>query len=131
VFRKDKGSGCIWRQFSVARFQQRDGGVYVEFEAIALSRDIPVAARLLVDPLIRRISRNSLLISLQQTEQALRGSPTLVAVTSIPAKGAGIPSKAVSAQTNRASYLQTGFSRNARDGTVRPGVDTSSAAVDK
>ena len=94
IIPEGQGAGYIWKLFSVARFQQRDGGVYVEFEAIALSRDIPVAARLFIDPLVRRVSRNSLLTSLQQTEQALRGSPALVAATSAAAKSAGIPSSA-------------------------------------
>jgi hypothetical protein len=74
-----EGGGYIWKLFSIARFAGQDGGVYIEFEAIALSRDIPVAARPFVDPVVRRISRNSLLTSLQQTEQALRGNPALVA----------------------------------------------------
>ena len=40
-------------------------------EAIALSRDIPAALRFVVDPIVRRVSRNSLLISLQQTDEAV------------------------------------------------------------
>ena len=68
-----EGGGYIWKLYSVARFEQRDNGVYLEFEAIALSRDIPSALRFVVDPVVRRVSRNSLLISLQQTEQAVDG----------------------------------------------------------
>ena len=70
----DQGSGYIWRLYSVARFEERDGGVYIELEAIALSRDIPVGVRWLVDPIVRRVSRNTLLISLQQMEQAVRST---------------------------------------------------------
>ena len=70
----DQGSGYVWRLYSVARFQERDGGVYIELEAIALSRDIPVGVRWLVDPIVRRVSRNTLLISLQQMEQAVRST---------------------------------------------------------
>jgi hypothetical protein len=70
----DQGSGYIWRLFSVARFEQRDGGIYVEVEAIALSRDIPVAARWLVNPIVRRISKNSMLLSLKQTEDAVQST---------------------------------------------------------
>lgn len=68
-----EGGGYIWKLYSVARLEQRDNGVYLEFEAIALSRDIPGALRFVVDPIVRRVSRNSLLISLQQTEQAVDG----------------------------------------------------------
>ena len=68
-----EGSGYIWRLYSIARLEQLDDGVYVELEAIALSREIPAAVRLVVDPIVRRVSRNSLLISLQQTEEAIGG----------------------------------------------------------
>jgi hypothetical protein len=67
-----QGGGYIWRMFSIARYEQKDSGVYFEFEAVALSRDIPAAAHLFVDPIVRRVSRNSLLVSLRQTEGALR-----------------------------------------------------------
>ena len=68
----DHGSGYVWRLYSVARFEQRDGGTYVEVEAIALSRDIPVALRWVVNPIVRRVSRNSMLVSLQQMKVAVR-----------------------------------------------------------
>jgi hypothetical protein len=70
----DQGSGYIWRLYSVAKFEQRDGGIYVEVEAIALSRDIPLAARWLVSPIVRRISKNSMLLSLKQTEDAVQST---------------------------------------------------------
>ena len=65
------GSGYIWRIVSLTRLEQRDGGVYIEVEAIVLSRDIPAAFRWFVAPIVRRVSRNSLLISLQQTKDAI------------------------------------------------------------
>jgi hypothetical protein len=74
-----EGRGYVWKLFSIARLEQRDGGVYFELEAIALSREIPPAARLFVDPIVRRVSRNSMLISLRQTREALRGYDASVA----------------------------------------------------
>jgi hypothetical protein len=68
----DEGRGYIWRLYSVSRFEERDGGVYVELEAIALSRDIPVSFRWIVDPVVRRVSRDSLSTSLRQTSDAVR-----------------------------------------------------------
>ncbi len=50
-----EGGGYVWKLFSIARLEHRDGGVYVELEALALSRDVPVAARLVVDPIVRRV----------------------------------------------------------------------------
>lgn len=79
------GGGYIWKLFSVARFEQRDGGVFVEVEAIALSRDVPVMLRMVVDPIVRRVSRNSILISLQQTEEAVRSSAVVARSSSMPA----------------------------------------------
>ncbi len=87
----NQGSGYIWRLYSFARFEERDGGVYIELEAIALSRDVPVALRWVVDPIVRRVSRNTLLISLQQMEEAVRSTaetanrtakPSIVAASS-------------------------------------------------
>ena len=67
----DQGSGYIWRLYTISRFEQRDGGVYVEMEVIALSRDIPVSLRWIVDPIVRRVSRGSLLTSLEKTRTAV------------------------------------------------------------
>lgn len=68
----DQGAGFIWRIYNLGRLDERDGGVYLEQETIVLSRDIPAALRWLVEPLIRRTSKNALLTSLQQTRAAVR-----------------------------------------------------------
>jgi hypothetical protein len=72
LLQEDQGKGMIWRLFSITRYAQRDGGVYLELEAIGLSRDIPASLRFLVEPVVRRVSRASLSASLRQTEQAVR-----------------------------------------------------------
>ena len=64
----------MWRLYSIARYEQRDGGTYVEVEAIALSRDIPLGLRLLVSPIVRHVSRNSIFTSLLQTKDAVRST---------------------------------------------------------
>jgi hypothetical protein len=74
TFPEDHGTGLIWRLSSITRLEERDGGVYVELEAIALSRDIPVAFRLFVTPIVRRVSRDSLATSLHQTKVAIDDS---------------------------------------------------------
>jgi hypothetical protein len=68
---EDQGTGLIWRLSSITRLEERDGGVYAELEAIALSRDIPAAFRLIVTPIVRRVSRDSLATSLHQTKVAI------------------------------------------------------------
>jgi hypothetical protein len=70
----DEGSGYIWRLYSLSRFEERDGGVYIELEAIALSRDIPASLHWLVNPIVRRVSKGSLELSLAKTEQAVRST---------------------------------------------------------
>jgi hypothetical protein len=80
-----KGSGFIWRLFSITRLEERDGGVYIELEAIALSRDIPVSLGWIVEPIVRRISRDSLTASIRQTTEAVRSE---AAVASSRARGA-------------------------------------------
>ncbi len=74
---EDEGTGLIWRVRGITRFEERDGGVYVELEAMVLSRDIPVALRFVVSPIVRRISRESLLTSLRQTQDAVRSAAKL------------------------------------------------------
>lgn len=74
---EDQGTGLIWRLFGVTRFEERDGGVYVEVEAIALSRDIPASLRWLVEPIVRRTARAALRNSLQQTREAVHSSCAL------------------------------------------------------
>lgn len=70
----DQGDGYIWRLYNLTRYEARDGGVYVEIEALALTRDIPGSLRLMVGPVIKRVSRNSLLLSLRQTRDAVIAS---------------------------------------------------------
>jgi hypothetical protein len=72
ILHEGQGHGLIWRLFSITRYVERDGGVYLELEAIGLSRDIPASLRWLVEPTIRRVSRGSLSTTLRQTEIGVR-----------------------------------------------------------
>ena len=65
-----EGSGYIWRLCTMSRYEERDGGVYIETEAMALSRPIPMMLHWMVDPIVRRVSRSSLAMSLEQTRDA-------------------------------------------------------------
>jgi hypothetical protein len=67
----DTGSGFIWRMHSIARYEERDGGVYLEVEAIALTRDIPGSLSWLVTPTVNHLSINSLTTTLRQTRDAV------------------------------------------------------------
>ncbi|HUA18237.1 MAG TPA: hypothetical protein VMB25_05795 [Bryobacteraceae bacterium] len=70
----DQGRGFLWRMYSVIRYQERDGGVYLEVEALGLSRDIPVSLRWMVSPVVDRLSRDSLVTSLRETRDAIRSN---------------------------------------------------------
>lgn len=77
----DTGHGFVWRLYSVSRFEGRDGGVYVELEGVALSRDMPSMLRWVVSPAIRSVSRGSMLVSLQKTQDAVRATSELAAAS--------------------------------------------------
>jgi len=72
------GDGYIWKLHSITRYEERDGGVNLEVEAIALSRDIPFGVGWLVNPIVNRVSVSSLSTSLQQTRAAAHSVPALV-----------------------------------------------------
>jgi hypothetical protein len=65
-------SGFLWRLYSYWSFQERDGGVYVECEAISLTRAIPAGLGWLVEPIITTLPRESLANTLQETRNNLR-----------------------------------------------------------
>jgi hypothetical protein len=64
-------SGFLWRLNSYWRFLERDGGVYVQLEAISLTRDIPTGLGWLISPFITSIPKESLVFTLSRTREAL------------------------------------------------------------
>lgn len=67
----DNGSGYIWRTFGISKFDESDGGVYLEQESIALSRTIPVELRWLVKPFVEHLSKELVVETLRQTRDAV------------------------------------------------------------
>ncbi len=63
--------GFLWRLDSYWRFLERDGGVYVECEAVSLTRDTPRGLGWLIEPVIRDLPRESLINTLRKTREAL------------------------------------------------------------
>jgi hypothetical protein len=63
--------GFLWRLDSYWRFQERDGGVYVECEAISLTRSIPAGLGWLIEPIIQSLPRESLANTLRETRTAI------------------------------------------------------------
>jgi hypothetical protein len=63
--------GFLWRLYSYWRFEQKNGGVYVECESISLTRDVPTIAKPLVGPFIKGIPKESLQMTMGSTRSAL------------------------------------------------------------
>ena len=70
-FPEDRRPGYVWRTVGVTRLEQRDGGVYVEIETVALSRGIPVVFRWLIKPLTDNLPRKIMLETLEDTREAV------------------------------------------------------------
>ena len=68
----DEGSGYLWRLISFARFEESDGGLYLELEVIGLSKDLPGSLRFLLKPVIDHVPMQALKVKLDQTRQAIR-----------------------------------------------------------
>jgi hypothetical protein len=66
-----EGNGFLWALNSYWRFEERDGGVYVQCEAISLTRDIPTGLGWLVKPFITSVPKESLQLTLDVTRKSL------------------------------------------------------------
>jgi hypothetical protein len=71
VLAPDAGYGFLWRLNSYWRFEERDGGVELECRAISLSRDVPLGLGWLIEPIIQKLPKESLIHTLECTRQAL------------------------------------------------------------
>jgi hypothetical protein len=65
------GHGFLWRLNSYWRFEERDGGTWVECQAVSLTRDIPTGLGWLIDPIVRKLPKQSLARTLDETRAAL------------------------------------------------------------
>jgi hypothetical protein len=63
--------GFLWRLDTYWRFLERDGGVYLECEAVSLTRDLPRGLGWVIEPIIRDLPRESLVNTLRKTREAL------------------------------------------------------------
>lgn len=71
--------GFLWRLDSYWRFEEVGGGVYIQCEAISLTRDVPAGLGWVVKPFIKSIPAESLRFTLEATRRALlTNSPAAV-----------------------------------------------------
>lgn len=76
-----RDGGFLWRLYTYWRFLERDGGTYVQCEAISLTRGIPIGFGWLIGPFVTSIPRESLAFTLARTRTSLgpqRSIPTRV-----------------------------------------------------
>jgi hypothetical protein len=66
-----RGGGYMWRMNTYWRFLERDGGTYIECEALTLSRAIPTGLGWFIGPLVSSIPRDMLTSALQATRRSL------------------------------------------------------------
>lgn len=66
-----QGDGFLWRMNTYWRFEQKDGGTYVECQTISLTRDIPTGLGWLIGPYVNSVPRESLTFTLATTREAV------------------------------------------------------------
>jgi hypothetical protein len=66
-----EGSGFLWAMNSYWRMEERDGGVYMECEAITLSRDVPFGMGALIDPILESFAEDSLKKTIEAKRRAV------------------------------------------------------------
>ena len=69
------GNGYVWRLNSYWRFQESDGGVYVQCEAVSLSRDIPTGFGWLLESMVNGLPKDSLMHVLTRTREIVQAAP--------------------------------------------------------
>ena len=67
-----KDGGYLWRLNSYWRYFDSGRGVYVQCEAVSLTRDIPAGLNWLVGPFVQSVPKESLEFTLQSTRSAVQ-----------------------------------------------------------
>jgi hypothetical protein len=67
----DTGYGFLWRLYSYWRFEEREDGVYVECRAVSLTRDVPFGLGWVIEPIIQKLPKESLINTLHATRHGV------------------------------------------------------------
>ena len=65
-------TGFLWRLNSYWRFEEADGGVYAECEAISLSRDVPMGLGFMLRGFLQKFPKESMINTLKGTKAAVQ-----------------------------------------------------------
>jgi hypothetical protein len=68
----DEENGFLWQMETWWRMEERDGGVYVQNEAVTLSRDIPPGLGWLIGPFVTSIPKETLEFTMKATREAVQ-----------------------------------------------------------
>jgi len=68
----DAEHGFLWRLDTWWRYEQRDGGLYVQMETVSLTRSIPAGLGWVVGPFVENIPQESLEFTLRRACAAMR-----------------------------------------------------------
>jgi hypothetical protein len=74
VLPPDAGYGFLWCLNSYWRFQEREDGVCVECRAISLTRDVPLGLGWVIEPIIQKLPKESLIKTLECTRCGLQAA---------------------------------------------------------
>ena len=69
----DEENGFLWQMETWWRMEERDGGVYVQNEAVTLTRDIPAGLGWLIGPFVSSIPKETLEFTMNATREAVLG----------------------------------------------------------
>jgi hypothetical protein len=64
--------GFLWRMETWWRMEEGDGGVYVQSEAVSLTRDIPTGLGWMIGPFVISIPKETLVFTLEATRKAVK-----------------------------------------------------------
>ena len=67
----NEDNGFLWEMETWWRMEERDGGVYVQNEAVTLTRDIPTGLGWLIEPFVTSIPKETLEFTLGATRRAV------------------------------------------------------------
>lgn len=74
VLPEGEGAGFLWAMNSYWRMEERDGGVYVECEAVTLSRGVPLGLGPMIDPILNSFAEESLKRTLEAQKRAVEAN---------------------------------------------------------
>jgi hypothetical protein len=67
----DEENGFLWQMETWWRMEERDGGVYVQNEAVTLTREIPAGLGWLIGPYVTSIPKETLEFTMKATREAV------------------------------------------------------------